>query len=124
MKTAKYTVKLLAHDDEINHVKTATYLRDILNEDGFIDDIVKARKDKSIGRISKISSILGTSISLGMFYVDISLILRDFMLLNPFQTNLFFKYELPGGGGLYGPRSVFNFGSPLNLNFFVFVLSA
>ena len=85
-KTAKCTVKLLAHDDEIKHVKTAAYLGDILNEDGSIDDTVKARKDKSFGRISQISSILG-SISLGMFYMDISLILRESMLLNGILTN-------------------------------------
>ena len=57
-----------------------------MNEDGSIDDTVKARKDKSIGRISQISSILG-SISLGMFYMDISLILRESMLLNGILTN-------------------------------------
>ena len=57
-----------------------------MNEDGSIDDTVKARKDKSIGRISQISSILG-SISLGMYYLDISMVLRDSMLLNGILTN-------------------------------------
>ena len=73
--------QLLVHYDEMKAVKSAAYLGDILNEDGNIDDTVLARKDRSIGRISQIMSILD-SISLGMFYMDISLILRESMLLN------------------------------------------
>ena len=85
-KKSNCTVKLLVHDDEMKTVKNAAYLGDILNEDGNIDDTVLARKDRSIGRISQIISILD-SISLGMFYMDISLILRESMLLNGILPN-------------------------------------
>ena len=44
-------------------------------------------------------------------------------VINPIQNNVFFKHELPVWGP-YGPCSVFYFCSPLNLNFFVFVLLA
>ena len=74
-------------------VKSAAYLGDILNEDGNIDDTVLARKDRSIGRISQIMSILD-SISLGMFYMDISLILRESMLLNGILPNTEVWYNL------------------------------
>ena len=77
---------LKSHEKDIKSVKSATYLGDILNEEGTIDETVKSRKDKSIGRISQIVSII-SSISLGMFYMDISLILRESMLLNGILTN-------------------------------------
>ena len=83
-KNSKCLVKLKAHDQPINQVKKATYLGDVLNEEGTIDDTIKARKDKSIGKISQISSILH---SFGMFFTDIALILRESMLLNGILTN-------------------------------------
>ena len=85
-KDSKCSIILKTHEDTIKNVKSATYLGDILNEDGTIDETIKSRKDKSIGRISQIVSII-SSISLGMFYMDISLILRESMLLNGILPN-------------------------------------
>ena len=79
-------IKLKAHDDDIKDVKSASYLGDILNEEGSIEDTIASRSDKSIGRISQITSIL-SSISLGMFYMDIALVIRDSMFLNGILTN-------------------------------------
>ena len=78
--------KLKAHDDTISDVKKAVYLGDTLNQEGTIDDTIDSRKNKSIGRINQISSIL-TSISLGMYFIDIALVLRESMLLNGILTN-------------------------------------
>jgi hypothetical protein len=77
---------LKAHDDDISDVKKAEYLGDILNQEGTIDDTIKSRKDKSIGKTSQIISIL-SSIGFGMFYMDIALMLRDSMLINGILTN-------------------------------------
>ena len=79
-------VKLKVHDDEIKDVKTASYLGDIINENGTIDDTIKSRADKSIGKTSQIISIL-SSVSLGMFYMDIALNLREAIFLNGILTN-------------------------------------
>ena len=51
-------VKLKAHENQINEVKSAPYLGDIINEKGNIDDTIASRKTKSIGIISQIMSIL------------------------------------------------------------------
>ena len=64
----------------------AKYLGEILNEEGNIDDTIEDRKNKSIGRINQITSIL-SSISLGFFYMDIGLVFRESMLINGILTN-------------------------------------
>ena len=85
-KHTKCLVKLKAHNETISNVKKATYLGDILNEEGTIDDTVASRKDKGVGKNSQICSILNC-ISLGMFFIDIAMILRDSMLINGILTN-------------------------------------
>ena len=79
-------VKLKAHQEEISQAKKAPYLGDVLNEEGTLGDTIVDRKNKSIGRINQISSIL-SSISLGFYYVDIALVLRESMLINGIITN-------------------------------------
>ena len=74
-------LKLKVHENDMKEVRKAAYLGDILNEDT-IDD----RKNKSIGRVNQITSIL-SSISFGFFYMDIALVLRESMLLNGILTN-------------------------------------
>ena len=58
----------------------------LLNEVGSIDDTIKCRGDKSIGKTSQVMSILN-SVSLGMFYFDIALTLRESVFLNGILTN-------------------------------------
>ena len=70
----------------MSEVSKAKYLGDILNEEGNIDDTIEDRKNKSIGRINQITSIL-SSISLGFFYMDIGLVFRESMLINGILTN-------------------------------------
>ena len=79
-------IKLKAHQKEMREVSKAKYLGDILNEEGNIDDTIEDRKNKSIGRINQITSIL-SSISLGFFYMDIGLVFRESMLINGILTN-------------------------------------
>ena len=75
-----------AHEKEISAVKTTTYLGDVLSEDGSVDATIESRRNKSIGIISQISSVL-TSISLGFFFFDIALTLRESMFVNGILTN-------------------------------------
>jgi hypothetical protein len=63
-------------------VKTASYLGDIINENGTMDDTIKSRADISIGKTSQIISIL-SSVSLDMFYMDIALNLWEAIFRNP-----------------------------------------
>jgi hypothetical protein len=78
--------KLKAHDSVMKDVKKAAYLGDILNEEGNINDTISDRKNKSIGRINQITSML-SSVSLGFFYMDIALVFREAMLINAIITN-------------------------------------
>ena len=77
---------LKAHEKIIGEASSASYLGDILNENGTIDDTVNQRRNKSIGIINQVRSIL-TSVSLGFYYFDIALILRESMLVNGILTN-------------------------------------
>ena len=85
-KTGTCSHKLKAHDENIKDVKSALYLGDILNQEGTMDDTIADRKNKIIGKISQIATIL-SSISFGMFFMDTALILREAMLLNGILTN-------------------------------------
>lgn len=62
------------------------YLGDYINSSRNINDTIAARGAKAIGIISQVSSIL-TSISLGMFYIDIAMVLRDPLFLNAILIN-------------------------------------
>ena len=63
-----------------------TYLGDISNISGDINDTVSARGMKAVGINSQISSLL-SSISLGMFHFEIALVLRESLLINAILTN-------------------------------------
>ena len=62
------------------------YLGDYINSSGNINDTVAARGTKAVGIISQVSSIL-SSVSLGMFYFDIAMVLRDSLFLNAILIN-------------------------------------
>ena len=72
---------LKVHNSEMKNVTKIKYLGDILNQSGNINDTINDRYSKGMGIITQISSLL-SSISLGMYYFDIAMILRDSMLLN------------------------------------------
>ena len=80
------SIRIKAHENDIKEVASAVYLGDVINEDGSIDDTVKDRVDKSIGKTSQVMSIL-SGVSLGMFHMDIALTLRESIFLNGILTN-------------------------------------
>ena len=92
-KPQECIINLKAHEDNIKEVKSASYLGDILNNEGSIDDTIKTRGDKSIGKTNQVISILN-SVSLGMFYFDIALTLRDSIFLSGILTNSETWYNL------------------------------
>ena len=85
-KTQDCSIIIKAHDVDIKEVESASYLGDILNASGTIDDTIKDRGDKSIGKTNQVLSIL-SGVSLGMFYMDIALVLRESIFLNGILTN-------------------------------------
>ena len=85
-KHEECVIQIKAHNDTIKEATSAVYLGDIINEEGSLDDTVKARGDKSIGKISQVMSIL-SGVSLGMFHMDIALTLRESMFINGVLTN-------------------------------------
>ena len=52
-------IKIKAHNDSIKEATSAVYLGDIINEEGSLDDTIKARGDKSIGKISQVYIVWG-----------------------------------------------------------------
>ena len=64
----------------------AKYLGDIINEEGNLNNTIEDRCQKGIGIVSQIASMLN-SISLGFFYIEIGLILREARLINGTLTN-------------------------------------
>ena len=80
------SIRIKAHENDIKEVASAVYLGDMINEDDSIDDTVKDRVDKSIGKTSQVMSIL-SGVSLGMFHMDIALTLRESIFLNGILTN-------------------------------------
>ena len=85
-KRSGCNIDLKVHDKEMKPATEAKYLGDILNEDGTINETVEDRRQKLIGIVSQISSIL-SSISLGFSYIEIALILRESLLINGTLTN-------------------------------------
>ena len=79
--------KLKVHSNELKSTKKASYLGDILNEQGSFDDSTMNRRNKAIGITNQIMSMI-TSISLGMFYFQICFLLRESMFLNAILTNV------------------------------------
>ena len=77
---------LKVHADDMKNVKHASYLGDIISEQGTIDETVKQRSQKAVGIISQISSIL-SSVCLGSFHFDIAMVLRDALFTNSILVN-------------------------------------
>ena len=77
---------LKVHDDDMKNVSQATYLGDVISEKGSIDETIVQRGQKATGIITQISSIL-SSISLGSYYFDIALVLREAKFVNAILTN-------------------------------------
>ena len=85
-KSEKCKVDLKVGDKVMNSASQAKYLGDIINEDGNIKNTIEDRRQKGIGIVSQISSIL-SSISLGFYHFEISFILRESLLVNGTLTN-------------------------------------
>ena len=75
---------LKVHADDMKNVKHASYLGDIISEQGTMT--VKQRSQKAVGIISQISSILA-SVCLGSFHFDIAMVLRDALFTNSILVN-------------------------------------
>ena len=69
----------------MKNVSEAVYLGQILDSTGSIDPTIQSRKLKAVGINSQIMSLLN-SVSLGRFYVQVGLVLRDAMLVNSILT--------------------------------------
>ena len=82
----KCEINLKAHDKAMKSATQAKYLGDILNEEGKIDFTIEERRQKGIGIVNQICSIL-SSVSLGFYYLDIALTLREARLVNGTLTN-------------------------------------
>ena len=70
----------------MQQTESMIYLGDIVTERATIDATIKSRELKAVGIISQITSIL-KNVTLGIFYFQTALILRDSMLLNGILTN-------------------------------------
>ena len=67
-------------------VTQATYLGDVISENGTIDQTILQRSQRACGITSQISSMLN-SICLGSFHFDIAMVLRDAKFVNSIMTN-------------------------------------
>ena len=77
---------LKVHDENMKNKSQATYLGDVISEDGSLDGTIAQRGQKSEGIITQISSIL-SSVYLGSFHFDIAMVLRDAQFVNSIMTN-------------------------------------
>ena len=75
------TNSLKVHNLEMQNAKKIKYLGDYLNSFGNLDDTINDRSQKAIGLRSQLSSILKT-ISLGVYYFEVAMILRESSYLN------------------------------------------
>ena len=72
--------KLKVRDEEMKEVQEAVYLGQVISNNGSINPTIESRKLKGIGITSQVMSLLN-NVSLGRFYVQIGLILRESMLV-------------------------------------------
>ena len=85
-KQTECSVKVKVHETVMKETNSITYLGDVLLPTGKIDDTIKGRTLKGIGINSQINSILN-NVTLGMFFIQTALILREAMLVNGTLTN-------------------------------------
>ena len=77
---------LKVHEKDMKNASEATYLGDVLSENGTIDATVLQRTQKATGIINQISSML-SSICLGSFHFDIAIVLREAKFTNAIMVN-------------------------------------
>ena len=77
---------LKVHEQDMKNASEATYLGDVLSENGTIDATVLQRTQKATGIINQISSML-SSICLGSFHFDIAIVLREAKFINAIMVN-------------------------------------
>ena len=86
-KKAKECPQVLkVHKKDIKNASQATYLGDVISENGKVDETVLQRTQKATGITNQISSIL-SSICLGSFHYDIALVLREAKFINSIMVN-------------------------------------
>ena len=86
-KTKKECTQILkVHEHSMKNVTQASYLGDILSENGAVDETILERNLKAIGIISQISSML-SSICLGSYHFEIAMVLREAKFTNSVLTN-------------------------------------
>ena len=79
-------VKLKAHEDILLNVDSDKYVGDIVSKDGKNTKNIKSRIGKGIGQISNIMNIL-KQVSLGQYYFEMSLLLRESFFLSSVLLN-------------------------------------
>ena len=84
--TSNCDIKLKVHDEPMKSERRLKYLGDILTVDANIDETIVDRSTRAIGLRSQLKSLL-SSISLGSFFFEISLIYRESMYLNSILIN-------------------------------------
>ena len=84
---------LKVHDTVMESVQYDTYLGDIISSDGRNTRNVRSRIAKGVGKITQILNIL-SSISLGEYYMEIAILLRESMFLNGILTNAEVWYNI------------------------------
>ena len=84
---------LKVHGTEMESVKFDTYLGDIISADGKNTRNIQSRISKGVGKITQILNILDT-ISLGEYYMETAILLRESMFLNGILTNAEIWYGL------------------------------
>ena len=80
-------------DYKIDETESEKYLGDIITSDGKNNKNIEARVHKGIGVITQIKAIL-EDMSFGKFYFEISVILRNSLLLNSMLTNSEIWYDI------------------------------
>ena len=78
--------ELKVHNTVMESVEYDSYLGDVISGDGKNTRTVKARIGKGIGIITQIMNLLD-SITLGQFYIEIALLLRESLFINGVLTN-------------------------------------
>jgi hypothetical protein len=85
--------KLKVHDETIQVKDYETYLGDIITNTGSNDRNIENRRNQGIGAINQINSMLNLT-SLGHFYFEIALVLRDAILTSKLVFNSEVWYNL------------------------------
>ena len=85
-KSEETNTMIKAHNDILNSKECETYLGDVITKTGSNNKNIEHRKNNGLAAISQIISILNLT-SLGHFYFEIALILRESILLSKLVFN-------------------------------------